>query len=107
MRLSSFLLIAFFSLSAFGMGDEYHDYHENATVAVESVHARGTVKSIAENHESIRIFHEPIAKLKWPAMNMQFEVMDHDLTHSLNVGDTIEFDFIQKEGKNIIVKIMK
>jgi Cu/Ag efflux protein CusF len=55
----------------------------------------------------VRIFHDPIPELKWPAMNMTFDVIDHDLTHSLEVGDTVRFEFIQKEGKQIITKISK
>ncbi len=40
-------------------------------------------------------------------MNMPFEVVDHELTHSLEVGDKVNFEFIQKEGKNIIVRMKK
>jgi Cu/Ag efflux protein CusF len=65
------------------------------------------VKSIAENHESLRIFHDPIPSLGWPSMNMPFEVVDHELTHSLEVGDKVNFEFVQKEGKSIIVKMKK
>lgn len=83
--------------------------HEMASVNTEqkSVTATGTVKSIAYDQMSLRIFHDPIPALKWPAMNMPFEVMDHDLTHSIGAGDRVSFEFIQKEGKNIIIKISK
>ncbi len=92
---------------ASAMGDEHHDHSSPVTVTEQTVHASGTVKSIADNHESLRIFHDPIPALKWPAMNMQFEVMNHDLTHPLEVGDRVDFEFVQKEGKNIIMKINK
>lgn len=73
----------------------------------KTVHATGKVKSIAEDHTSIRIFHDPIAELKWPAMNMPFEVANHELVHGLQTGDKVSFEFIQKEGKNVITKIEK
>lgn len=104
---SGWVLSAFLVIPLFSMGDEHHD-HQSSTVATEqTIHARGTVKSIAQNHESLRIFHDPIPELKWPAMNMSFDVIDHDLTHALEVGDKVQFDFIQKEGKSIITRISK
>lgn len=109
MRLTtlSLLLTAGLALPLFSMGDEHHDHHASSIVSEKTIQASGTVKQIAQSHESIRIFHAPIPELKWPAMNMPFDVVDHDLTHSLEVGDKVDFEFIQKEGKNIIVKIKK
>jgi len=93
--------------SVFGMGDEHRDHSSSESVPSKTIHASGTVKQISQNHESIRIFHDPIPELKWPSMNMQFEVIDHDLTHPLEVGDRVNFEFLQKEGKNIIVRMKK
>lgn len=109
MRLASLslLLSAGLVLPLFSMGDEHHDHHGSSIVSEKTIQASGTVKSLAENHESIRIFHDPIPELKWPSMNMPFEVVDHELTHPLRVGDKVDFEFIQKEGKNIILKIKK
>ncbi len=104
---SSFLLTAFLALPLFSMGDEHHDHQKSTVIAVQTIHASGTVKSIAENHESLRIFHDPIPSLGWSSMNMPFEVVDHELTHPLEVGDKVDFEFIQKEDKNIIVRMHK
>lgn len=93
--------------AVFAMGDEHHSHQEHSVVSEKTIHATGTVKALSENHESLRIFHNPIPELKWPAMNMPFDVIDHELTHPLSVGDKVEFDFIQKEGKNIIVRMKK
>lgn len=89
------------------MGDEHHSHQQSSTVSEKTIHASGTVKQISQNHESLRIFHDPIPELKWPSMNMQFEVIDHELTHPLEVGDRVNFEFVQKEGKYIIVKMAK
>ena len=104
---SAWVLSAFLVIPLFSMGDEHQDHRSSAIVPAQTIHASGTVKSIAQNHESLRIFHDPIPELKWPAMNMPFDVIDHDLTHSLQAGDKVQFDFIQKEGRNIIIKITK
>lgn len=103
----SLLFSLFLAFPLYAMGDEHHDHTVPSATNVQTVHASGTVKMIAENHESVRIFHDPIAELKWPAMNMPFEVVDHELTHPLNVGDKVHFEFIQKDGKNIIVRMKK
>lgn len=96
-----------FAPIASAMGDEHHDQSSPATVTEQTVHASGTVKSIADNHDTLRIFHDPIPSLGWPSMNMPFEVVDHELIHSLEVGDKVDFEFIQKEDKNIIVRMKK
>lgn len=94
-------------ITAFAMGDEHHNHSAAPMVSEKTIHASGTVKSLAPNHESLRIFHDPIPELKWPAMNMPFEVIDHELTHPLEVGDRVNFEFVQKEGKHIIVRMKK
>jgi Cu/Ag efflux protein CusF len=104
---SSLFLTSLLAFPLFSMGDEHHDHQKSAVIAEQTIHASGTVKSIAENHESLRIFHDPISALKWPAMNMEFTVKDHDLIHSLEVGDRVKFEFISSESGNMIVKIGK
>ncbi len=104
----SFALLTFSPmLLGMDMGHEHHAHYESAESATETIKTSGTVKQIADNHESLRIFHDPIPALKWPSMNMPFEVIDHELTHPLEVGDKVDFEFIQKDGKNIIVQMKK
>lgn len=109
MRRTIFTLVCVAGLvspvSVVAMGDEYHD--RQATVVEQTISASGTVKSIASDHMSLRIFHNPISALNWPAMNMPFDVADPELVSSLRVGDKINFDFVQKEGSNVIVKIRR
>ena len=104
---SSLFLTAILVYPLFLMGDNHHEHTQTPIPATQTIHASGTVKSMADNHESLRIFHDPISSLGWPSMNMPFEVVDHELIHSLQVGDKVNFEFIQKEGKSIIVRIKK
>lgn len=94
-------------VSGMEMSGENHVHPKSTVVSENTVHATGTIKAIAENHESVRIFHNPIPELRWSSMLMPFDVMDHELTHPLSVGDRVEFEFIQKDGKNIIVRMKK
>lgn len=97
-----------FSPMVWGMAMEEHQDHQNSAVVSESViSATGTIKSIAPDRMSVRIFHNPIPALNWPAMNMPFSVADPELLHSLQVGDKVRFEFVQKEGSDVIVKISK
>lgn len=108
MKIFSFVAVAAFSLlPLMGMGDEHRDHASASTITEQTIHASGTVKQISQSRESLRILHDPIPELKWPSMNMQFEVIDHELTHRLEVGDRVNFEFVQKEGKYIIVKMAK
>ncbi|MDD2782496.1 copper-binding protein [Sulfuricurvum sp.] len=109
LKLSSALFYAALGMGSlvFAMGDEHRDHQQHSMVSEKTIHATGMVKSLAQNHETLRIFHDPIPELKWPSMNMAFEVSDHELTHPLEVGDRVNFEFIQKEGKNIIVRMKK
>ncbi|MDP3291738.1 MAG: copper-binding protein, partial [Sulfuricurvum sp.] len=70
MKIISLAVLAIFSLSPLmGMGDEHQNHISSSTITEQTFHSSGTVKSIAQNLESIRIFHNPIPELKWPAMN--------------------------------------
>ncbi len=86
---------------------ENHLHPKSTAVSENTVHASGTIKSIADNHESVRIFHNPIPELGWSSMVMPFDVINHELTQPLSVGDRVDFDFIQRDGKNVIVRMKK
>lgn len=103
-------ILAISPIAANGMGDEPHDSHQSQAHMqsnLQTYQAAGKVKSISEDRMSLRIFHDPIPELKWPAMNMKFEVADHELVRSLEAGDTVRFEFVQQDGKYMITKILK
>lgn len=101
----SIAMVLVFSGNVLGMGDESHEGHATQGNAMSLYHATGTVKGIGEDRRSLRIFHDPIPELKWPAMNMRFEVADETVLRSLEVGDSVHFEFVRKEGQQIITKI--
>lgn len=99
-----FMLVSIvWSLQAMNMEHADHTFDGNS----KTVHAVGTVKSIADECQFIRIFHEPIADLKWPAMNMKFEVAETSLCNGISEGDKVQFDFVYENGKTTLIKIQK
>ena len=110
MKVNSFSILVLVLLGINVYGAEHH-HHEMSSIETKIsdkvIEGKGKIKFIAEDHMSIRIFHDPIVELKWPSMNMLFEISDHHLVHSLEVGDRVSFEFVQKDGKNIITKITK
>lgn len=92
------------------MGDEPRDSHHHYEVSVPTeqlYQGRGKVKSFGEEGKSVRIFHEPIPELKWPAMNMKFEVADPEMIRPLETGENVRFEFVIKDGSYVITKISR
>ncbi|WP_175492117.1 copper-binding protein [Nitrosomonas sp. Nm34] len=53
----------------------------------------------------MKLAHGPIASLKWPAMTMNFKIMDHAIMQEIKVGDSVAFTFIQSNGDYVITHI--
>ncbi len=114
MRKIAFIVLVSLLSPAFLFAQEDHSQHAapQKEKVVGAIKATGVIKKLNSDHlnakhMTINIFHDPIAELKWPAMNMPFEVTDHTFIHTLKVGDKVNFEFVRKDGKNIIVKMSK
>ena len=71
--------------------------------ADQAVHsARGKVIKVDGETGMVTLAHEPVTTLNWPSMTMGFMVMDKALLAKLNVGKTVDFDFV-KSGKGYII----
>lgn len=105
MVIISSVLVGVLSMTGYAQEHDHHDMAGMESMETQTFHATGKIKSIAEDHSSIRVFHDPIPELKWPAMTMPFQIADHEMVHGLQNGDKISFDFIRKDGKEIIIKI--
>lgn len=104
MKVATIVCVALLLLSPMAFGHEHHSSIEKQTAII---HASGTIKAIAENGESVRIFHDPITLLGWGAMNMPFEVKNHDLLKDFSLGDKVEFDFVHESSGDTLVGITK
>jgi Cu(I)/Ag(I) efflux system membrane fusion protein len=72
----------------------------DSSISAEGVSAprfagRGVVRKIMPDERSVKLEHEAIAELDWPAMTMNFEVMATVDLEQLKVNDQIHF-YLQK-----------
>jgi len=65
--------------------------------------ARGTVRAVDLHSGKVNIEHEPIASLKWPAMTMDFAVVDKSLLKGLMPGQVIEFEIVQRAPTEFVL----
>ncbi|MFZ2327374.1 MAG: efflux RND transporter periplasmic adaptor subunit [Rhodoferax sp.] len=68
--------------------------------------AEGTVAEIDAKAGTVSINHGPVPSLKWPAMQMEFQVANATLLKALQVGSTVAFEFVErKPGEWVITSI--
>ena len=65
---------------------------------------KGSIESIDWIHGIVTIAHGPIATLKWPAMIMDFRVLDPALLHSLELDQKIDFEIIEKSAGEYVIE---
>lgn len=105
--LKSLLLATLLIMSAQAMATE-HDHSSHATVQkADTIETSGIVKAIVKEQNMIRIFHDPIPQLRWPAMNMAFEISDPAVIEGVSEGDRVTFQFTRNGSKNTIVKLSR
>lgn len=95
------VLITAFALAMFGIaavpgyaGDTQHPKAE----AQKSYTARGEVVAVDKAAGKVKLKHEAIAELEWPAMTMFFAVADKAQLNALAVGSRVEFQFVKANG---------
>lgn len=72
----------------------------------EAVRGVGTVASVMPGHAMIRLDHEPIPAIGWPAMTMSFDVAQALDLQAVGEGDRIEFEMVETpEGAWMITAI--
>ncbi|SFD86467.1 efflux RND transporter periplasmic adaptor subunit [Nitrosomonas sp. Nm166] len=66
----------------------------------------GTIKAIDFAHATVTLAHSPIASLQWPAMVMDFRLLEPALLQSLKPGQQINFEITEESaGEFVIVHI--
>lgn len=74
----------------------------------QKVHeARGTVKQIDAAGGLVTIAHGPVATLEWQPMTMTFKVKDKSLLKKMEVGETVEFSFVQQGDDYVVTGLKK
>ncbi len=55
--------------------------------------AKGTIQSIDRNAGTVKIAHEAVPSMNWPAMTMQFKASSAQDLAGLKEGEQVEFHF--------------
>ena len=76
----------------------------NTTAQVEGM-TTGQVRKIDKEAGKLTIKHERIANLNMPPMTMVFRVKEKSMLQNLQVGDTIQFKAVDKNGVLTITEI--
>lgn len=68
--------------------------------------AQGTVAEVDAKAGTVSINHGPVPSLKWPAMQMEFQVANPTLLNTLRTGSTVAFEFVErKPGEWVITGV--
>jgi Cu(I)/Ag(I) efflux system periplasmic protein CusF len=67
--------------------------------------AIGMVKGVDTANGKVKLAHEPVKSLNWPAMTMNFSVKDPALFDKLVVGKKVEVEFVQQGTTSVITAV--
>ncbi|MBI5752151.1 MAG: copper-binding protein, partial [Hydrogenophilales bacterium] len=68
--------------------------------------AVGVVQQVKPEEGKVKISHEPIAALGWPAMTMTFRVKDKAVLEGIAAGDKVRFD-LEKGATGLVIMRME
>ena len=63
------------------------------------------VKSVDTAGGKVKLAHEPVKSLNWPAMTMNFSVKDPALFDKLPVGKKVEIEFVQLGSTSVVTAV--
>jgi len=95
------LLISAFALAVFGIAavPAYaDDAHHPQAAAQKTYTAKGEVVAVDKAAGKVKLKHEAIPELEWPAMTMFFAVADKAQLEALDAGTRVEFQFAKANG---------
>jgi Cu/Ag efflux protein CusF len=72
-----------------------------------TIQATGEVRGLNLKAGQLKLKHDPIPALGWPAMVMAFKVQDNKLLGGLKVGDAVTFSFVSGEAGHVVTVIQK
>lgn len=67
-----------------------------------AISATGVVRQVKPEAGKVKISHEPIAALDWPAMTMNFRVKDKAVLEGIGPDDRITFQ-LEKDAKGLVI----
>jgi len=77
-----------------------------AADGAQAASAVGVVQQVKPEEGKIKISHEPIPALGWPAMTMYFRVKDKAVLEGIAAGDKVRFD-LEKGATGLVIMRME
>lgn len=83
------------------------EHHQHAMAEAQKSHAvKGEVVVVDKAAAKVKLKHEAVPELKWPAMTMFFAVADKAQLEALKPGDKVRFEFVEtSDGAPLITQI--
>lgn len=83
-----------------------NDAHHPVADNQKNYSAKGEVVAVDSALSKVKLKHDAVPELKWPAMTMFFNVADKALLDTVKIGDQVEFEFVKVDsGGSLITKI--
>jgi len=82
-----------------------NDDHHPKTDEQKSYLVKGEVIAIDKDASKVKLKHEAVPELNWPAMTMFFPVADKSQLDTLKVGDQVNFEFAKTTSGPVINQI--
>lgn len=79
---------------------------EGAVAPTAVVSATGVVQQVKPEQGKVKINHDPIPALGWPAMSMYFRVKDKTVLEGIGAGDKVRFD-LEKDAQGLAITRME
>jgi len=81
------------------------DSHHPKAEAQKSYAVKGEVVVVDKTAGKVKLKHEAVPELDWPAMTMFFPVADKAQLDTLEVGDQVNFEFVKNSNGPLITQI--
>ncbi len=75
----------------------------SVSAAKQTHHGLGTITAIDSKAKKIQLKHGPIKSIGWMSMKMFFAVDDAELLDEVEVGDKVDFEFIETRDKRYVI----
>lgn len=81
------------------------DAHHPKAEAQKSYAVKGEVVAVDKAAGKVKLTHEAVPELGWPAMTMFFPVADKTQLDALKAGDQVNFEFVKNGNGPLITRI--
>jgi len=103
---STLVLILIFSIPGLPFAQSTSMSDKPAAGSEAAVHkTTALVKSVDAANGRVKLAHEPVKSLNWPAMTMNFAVKDPSLFDKLTPGKKVEIEFIQQGSSSVVTAV--